>query len=51
LDDLRAVLSHRVQELREQPGLSQEQLSEGAELHWTYVSGVERGNRNPGLST
>jgi transcriptional regulator with XRE-family HTH domain len=30
--------------------LSQEQLAERAELHWTYVSGIERGRRNPGLN-
>jgi transcriptional regulator with XRE-family HTH domain len=36
--------------LREKRGLSQEQLAERAELHWTYVSGIERGKRNPGLN-
>lgn len=30
--------------------LTQEQLAERADLHWTYVSGVERGVRNPGLN-
>jgi len=51
VDDLRAALGHRVQDLRARLGLSQEQLAERAELHWTYVSGVERGKRNPGLNT
>lgn len=30
--------------------LSQEQLAARADLHWTYVSGIERGVRNPGLN-
>lgn len=32
---------------REQKGISQEELAFDAELHRTYVSGVERGVRNP----
>jgi transcriptional regulator with XRE-family HTH domain len=27
-------------------GMTQEQLAEAADLHWTYVSGIERGLRN-----
>lgn len=40
-----------MRERRERLGLSQEQLAERASLHWTYVSGVERGRRNPSLNT
>lgn len=47
--DLRPVFGRRVRALRTDRGLSQEQLAEAAGLHWTYVSGVERGLRNPTL--
>jgi transcriptional regulator with XRE-family HTH domain len=50
VDDLRAALGHRVRELRDRLGLTQEQLAERADLHPTYVSGIERGERNPGLN-
>lgn len=38
-----------VRKLREAKGLTQEVLAEKAELHSTYVSGIERGVRNPSL--
>lgn len=51
MDDLRPALGRRVRILRQRKALSQEQLAEAAQLHWTYVSGIERGKRNPGLNT
>ena len=39
----------RVQSLRNQAGISQEKLAELAEMHRTYVSGIERGERNVSL--
>ncbi len=39
-----------MRKLRTAAGLSQEQLAERAGLHWTYISGIERGRRNPGLN-
>lgn len=50
MDDLRAALGVRVRELRERAGWSQEHLAARVELHVTYVSGIERGRRNPGLN-
>lgn len=39
----------RVRKLRNARGWSQEELAERAKKHWTYVGGVERGERNPTL--
>jgi transcriptional regulator with XRE-family HTH domain len=38
-----------VQRLRRDKGLSQEELAARAEMHQTYLSGVERGVGNPSL--
>jgi transcriptional regulator with XRE-family HTH domain len=43
-------LGQRVRDLRERLDLTQEQLAERANLHPTYVSGIERGVRSPGLN-
>ncbi len=40
----------RVRQLREARGWSQEDFGEAAGLHRTYVSGIERGTRNPTLT-
>lgn len=45
--DIKAVVGRNVKQHREAKGLSQEQLAFDADLHRTYVSGVERGIRNP----
>jgi transcriptional regulator with XRE-family HTH domain len=43
----RAALGRAVRALRQDHGWSQEVLAERAGLHWTYVGGIERGERNP----
>ena len=48
--DIRRVLSRNVKELRKAKGLSQEELAFASELHRTYISGVERGVRNPTIT-
>lgn len=39
----------RVRGLRLIKGLSQEELAYRADMHRTYVGGIERGERNPSL--
>ncbi len=46
MNTLRDVLSHNMRFLRAKRNLSQEQLADLCELHRTYISSVERGNRN-----
>ncbi|MCL2644579.1 MAG: helix-turn-helix transcriptional regulator [Betaproteobacteria bacterium] len=43
-------LGVNVRLLRESKGWSQERLSEESGLHRTYISGIERGVRNPTIS-
>ena len=45
--DVRDRVGANVKRLREAKGLSQEQLAFDADMHRTYVSGIERGKRNP----
>ncbi|WP_276355690.1 helix-turn-helix domain-containing protein [Cohnella caldifontis] len=47
--DIRAEFGKRVRELRARSGISQEWLAERAGLDRTYISGVERGERNISL--
>jgi transcriptional regulator with XRE-family HTH domain len=39
----------KVRQRRESLKLSQEQLADQADIHRTFISGIERGVRNPGL--
>lgn len=45
--DIKAQVGRAVQRLRVARGWSQEDLAAESGLHRTYVSGVERGVRNP----
>ena len=46
---LSAAFAEVVREQRAKRGVSQEDLAHDAGLHRTYVSGIERGVRNPTL--
>ena len=45
--EVRRRVGLNVRKFREERGLSQETLAFEAKLHRTYLSGVERGVRNP----
>lgn len=47
--DLRERVGLNVQRLRQARRLSQEALAYESDVHQTYLSGVERGRRNPSL--
>lgn len=45
--DIRKRVGANLKRLRREMGLSQEAFADVAELHRTYISGLERGVRNP----
>ncbi|MFN7264795.1 MAG: helix-turn-helix domain-containing protein [Phenylobacterium sp.] len=47
---MRRRVGLNVKRLREAQGISQEDLADRAGVHRTYVSGVERGVRNPTIT-
>lgn len=45
--DIRVKLGKTIKRIRTEKGLSQEKFAFEADLHRTYISDIERGNRNP----
>jgi XRE family transcriptional regulator, regulator of sulfur utilization len=46
MQTIRTIVGSRIRELRISKGWSQEKLGELADLHPTYIGGIERGERN-----
>ncbi len=46
MGNVKKELGARVRELRKGRGWTQEELAEAAGRHWTYIGGIERGERN-----
>ncbi|MFG1225588.1 helix-turn-helix domain-containing protein [Xanthobacter wiegelii] len=51
MEDLQRTLASNLRRYRLQAGLSQEEIAERMSVDRAYVSGLERGRRNPTLST
>ena len=49
MDAFTTAFGAHVRSLRRGLGLSQEEVAHRAGLHVTYLSGIERGRRNPSL--
>ena len=50
-DPILLALGKNVSDLRKEKGLTQEQLAERSGLDSTYISGIERGVRNPSFKS
>lgn len=48
-NDAASALGHRVRQLRNRKGWSQERLAEQADIQRTYLAEIELGKRNPSL--
>lgn len=49
--DMRKLVGRNAERIRRERGLTQEQLAERSGLSQQYISGLERGQRNPTLVT
>ena len=49
MDDYSKAFGAHIRLLRQQLGISQEEVAHRAGTHVTYLSGIERGVRNPSL--
>lgn len=47
--DWRSIFGGNVRRVRQERGLTQEQLAFEASIDLTYLGGIERGRRNPSL--
>lgn len=45
----RSIFGRRLREARHQRGLTLEDVAEAADMNWSYIAQVERGERNVGI--
>ena len=46
---IQSRISRNIQRIRREKDLSQEEVAHRADIHQTYLSGVETGKRNPSI--
>jgi transcriptional regulator with XRE-family HTH domain len=51
MSDFLKLVGERIRSLRKVKGLTQEALSEISGIHYSYIGGIERGDRNISLET
>lgn len=49
--DMRKLVGRNAERIRKERGITQEKLAELSGLSQQYISGLERGNRNPTIVT
>ena len=49
MDAFSTAFGSHLRSLRQGQGLTQEEVAHRADIHVTYLSGIERGRRNPSL--
>jgi transcriptional regulator with XRE-family HTH domain len=51
MTDVLKLVGSRIREIRKEKGLSQEQVGEAADFHYSYIGRIERGEKNISLLT
>jgi transcriptional regulator with XRE-family HTH domain len=49
--DILKLVGNRIRQIRKEKGLSQEQVGEKADFHYSYIGRIERGEKNISLLT
>lgn len=49
--NVKKEMGQRIRLIRQRKGMTQGDMAKRCALHWTYIGGLERGERNPTLTT
>lgn len=51
VEDVKKLVGDRIRQLRKERGLSQEELGDRSDLHYTHIGAIERGEKNCSIDT